>query len=437
MDSFLKKLRTKFNNIGSRAELKNLSINFANFGLFQIISYIVPLVTIPYIVRVIGPEKFGIISIAQAVTYYLWIIADYGYSISGVRLISQNQDSRQECSVIVKNVFVIQLVLNFFCILVLLLILEFYKPFSAYKSIFLFYIFSIPANILLAPWFYTGMEKVKYVSTLTLFSRLIYVILIFALLKTEQDYLLIPVYYSFSLLAGGVFSFIVLLRKFGIKIGRPVALTLMTFIKREREIFVSSILINLYRNSNVLILSLFTGEGIVGIYSAGEKIIKAVQGTFAPITQTFYPYISRLTVTSRTHSKVVIKYLFSGIGILAGAVSVMFFAGSDVINQLAFGKKFMDTAIILKIGAPAILLGSLNFIIGIIFMTNYDMKKEFLKSVTIVGALNFVICSLLSHYYTAVGAAVAFSTAEIILFGVMSLYIFKRQLKLKSAYETE
>ena len=183
MGSFLKKIRQKLNSIVAVSEQKKLSINFANFGIFQVINYIVPLVTIPYIVRIIGPEKFGILSIAQAMTYYLWIITDYGYSISGVQLISQCDRSTTAGSRIVKNVFSIQFSINILCLLFLILIFNIYPPFRAYREIFLYYFFGTTANILLATWLYTGLEKMKFISSLGFTYRIIYVILIFLLIK--------------------------------------------------------------------------------------------------------------------------------------------------------------------------------------------------------------------------------------------------------------
>jgi len=431
MESLLRKIREKLNEIIAVSERRRLSINFANFGLFQIINYIIPLVTIPYIVRIIGPEKFGVISIAYALTYYLWIIVDYGYNISGVQRISQNQNDIRICSQIAKNIFIIQIVLNLFCLILLFLIINLYKPFSGYKEIFLYYFLVIPANILLASWFYTGVEQVKYISLLSFTSRTIYVILIFSLIRGEQDFILIPIFYSGSMLIGGIISLNIIIRKFKLKFGKTVSSDIFSFLKQDRQIYISNIFMNLYRNSNILILSVFVNEASVGIYSAGEKLIKAIQTTFAPITQAFYPFISRITVTSKSHSQKVIKYILIVTGILAGSIFVIIFLFSDIINHIVFGKDFLATARIMRIASPVIYFGVINYIIGIIFMTNYALKKEFSYSVIIVGLINIVICSILSYYYQNTGAAISFALAEILLFLVMCIFIVKNKEKWK------
>ena len=98
---------------------------------------------------------------------------------------------------------------------------------------------------------------------------------------------------------------------------------------------------------------------------------------------------------------------------------------------MAFGENFTATALIIKIASPVILFGVINFVIGIIFMTNYGMKKEFSYSVITVGLINIVICSLLSYLFGAIGAGISFFIAEALMLVVMSFFIFKNKRKWK------
>ncbi|MBA7519429.1 hypothetical protein ES705_11507 [subsurface metagenome] len=361
----MNKIREKLNSIVAVSEQRKLSVNFANFGLFQIINYLVPLI----------------------------------------------------------NVFAIQLTINALCLLLIFLIFSLYPPFGVYKNIFLFYFFSTTATIFLAPWLYTGLEKVKFISTLSFTYRSIYVILIFLLLHSEEDFILVPIIYSGSMLIGAGISLGLMHVKFKITFNRSIPLACRTFLKQDRQIYISNIFANLYRNSNVLILSFFANEAAVGIYSAGEKIIKAIQGTFNPLTQAFYPYISRITKTSQSQSIRVIKYTIAFISMLAGSVALGIFIFSDMITLLAFGEGFEATSSIMRIASPVILFGVINFVVGIIFMTNYGMKKQFSYSVITVGLINLVLCSILSYWIGAIGAGISFLSAEILLLMVMTVFI--------------
>jgi PST family polysaccharide transporter len=230
---------------------------------------------------------------------------------------------------------------------------------------------------------------------------------------------------------GGIISIGIIVGKFQLNFGRAVPVSIYSFLKRDRQIYISTLFMNLYRNSNILILSIFVNEVSVGIYSAGEKIIKAVQGAFTPITQAFYPYISRITTTSKSQSQIIIKYTLILVSILTSTITILFIIFSENISHLAFGKEYQAIALIIKIASPAILFGVINFVVGIIFMTNYSMKNEFTYSVIIVGILNIVTCSILSLHYEIIGAAVSFILAEILLLFMMYAFIVKNKEKWK------
>jgi PST family polysaccharide transporter len=233
------------------------------------------------------------------------------------------------------------------------------------------------------------------------------------------------------MLIGGVISLGLIHFKFRFKFDRTTPLELLKFLKQDKQIYISNIFANLYRNSNILILSFFTSEAAVGIYSAGEKIIKAIQGTFNPITQAFYPYISRMTKISEAQSIRVIKYTILFISMLAGSVTLGIFIFSDQITLLAFGRGFEATSIIMKVASPVILFGVINFVVGIIFMTNYGMKRQFSYSVITVGLVNLVLCSFLSYRFGAIGAGVSFLSSEILLLVMMSIFIVVNKNKWK------
>lgn len=421
------KYRDKIKRLYNHSDFKLLFTNFTNFGIFQLIYYIAPLVTIPYIVRVVGPEKFGIISLAQALAYYFSVIAEYGYGISGVQYIAQNQKDNLKCSEIVKNIFIIQILMTLCCLIILIFILKVYPPFRSYQNIFLYAFLTVPANILLALWFYLGMEKVKYINYVSFTSRLLYIVAIFLLIKKIDDYYLIPLLNSLSFLIAAIYSLYLMINKFKIRFTKNVKIKFYIYLKNDISIYISIFFTNLYRNSNILILGLIAPEAAVGFYSAGEKIIKAIQGAFTPITQVLYPYVSRIKITSMTRSMTIIRRLLIIMGCLSLIISLFIIMLSKKVALLLFGPEFLSTGSIIAIASSVIFFGVINYIIGIIFMTNYSLKNEFAKSVIITGIINVISCSMLSYYYFEIGAAVSFATSEFILLVVMCYYIIKRK----------
>ncbi len=429
-------VQKKIYDIFSHPDFKLLFVNFTNFGIFQLVYYIVPLVTIPYIVRVIGPEKFGVVSLAQALVYYFSVIAEYGYGISGVQYIAQHQNDNLKCSEVVKNIFIIQFILMVLCYIILISIIELYSPFTVYRNIFHYSFLIVPANILLALWFYLGMEKVKYINYVTFTSRIFYIIAIFIFIRKMEDYYLIPILNSLSYILAALYSLFLMVKKFRIRFNANVPVKVIDYLKRDKSIFISHFFMNLYRNSNILILGLIASEAAVGFYSAGEKIIKAIQGTFTPITQVLYPYVSRIKVTSIGRSIKIIKNLTIIIACCGAAISLLIVLFSKKITLLAFGPDFLTTSKIISISSGVVFFGVINYVIGIIYMTNYSLKREFAKSVIITGIMNIISCSLLSYLWDEIGTAISFASTELILLLVMSYYIYKnkRSWTTNSAY---
>ncbi len=408
-----------------KTENRRLINNFTNYGIFQVFNYIVPLITIPYIVRVIGSEKFGNISLALAVIYYFRIITEYGFSITGVQLIAQSGDNRQNKSEIYSTILYIQ---TFFMIIgfLILLAMTHYIPTLRYEArIYIFTYGIVPANVLMTLWYFIGSERVSYINLINFVGRLIYIIGIFIFIQKADDYYLIPVINSLAYLFSGLVSIFLIIKKFKLHIKMPCLVNIKKYIVDGWPLFISNFGINLYRNTNIIILGFIADKEIVGLYSAGEKIIKAVQSVFAPITQTLFPFISRVSIEDPSKSIRLITKILKYMAILSGTITLFIIIFADQITRITLGSQFLIAKSVIQIGALVILFGVLNYIIGIIFMTNFGLKKEFSKSVIITGIANIIICYILTFRFGIIGTSVSFAGAEFILLLSILLYLIK------------
>lgn len=410
-------------------EYRKLALNFTNFGVFQVINYIIPLVVIPYIVRVIGAEKFGIISFAQAICYYLLIVVEYGFTITGVQLIAQNRNSVAKQSEIFSAIIFIQIILMLLGLALILLAALVFQEVRQYFLVYLYSFLLIPGQIMIALWFFIGREEMQYLNYVNLIARLSYVALVFLVVRHEVDYVRIPLLNGISYIIAGFFSLSFILHKFKVRF-QPVSIRQLYFyLKDGWHLFISNFAINLYRNSNVVLLGLVASKEVVGIYSAGEKVVKVFQSVFTPITQTLYPYFSRMKTTYPDKSLRSIKMLLKVMLVFSGIITLFLILLAKPLTIIILGKNFIAAQKIIAITAAVVMLGVLNYILGIIFMTNFNLKREFSRSVIITGVFNIIICLLLAYFYQAVGAAIAFTTAELLLFILLVFYIIRNKQK--------
>jgi len=416
--------------------IKKLINNFFNYTVFQATQYIVPLITIPYIISVLGVEKFGIISLAQGVANYIRVGADYGWNMLGVQYIARNSDDIHEQSKIISTILVKQLGLTLVGFILLIAGIFIFPKVAEYWDVFLASYGLVLGNILIAPWFFVGSQKVKYLNYVFLVSRIMYVLLIVLFLKPVDNLLWVPVANSGSLIIGGLITLFIIKKYMGITFILPSWLEIKRYFKEGWPIFVSYFSTNFYRNSNVIILALFTSDYLLGLFSVAEKIVKVIQGTFMPLSQTLYPHLIKLSKNSKKKAVNAIKKVSFVMGSISIVTIVLMYFFAPWIISIMVGEGIAEGALLVRIGSGVIFFGVLNFIIGIIFMTGFGMKRQFSNAVLATGIFGIISCFLLSYFFQANGAMLSFTLSEAFLFFFITRYSFKKSRYMVAANDS-
>jgi PST family polysaccharide transporter len=412
--------------IFSQRDYRKLLNNILNLFFFQGTNYLLPLITIPYIVRVIGPEKFGILSFAEVLNRYFVMITEYGFNVTGTQQLSIDRDNYKLRNKLFNTVSSIRLILMLFCFGLLLIILTLIDPGDNSKIFFLYFLI-VPGNLLLSYWFYLGMEEMHFLNYPNMIARIGYAVLIFVFLTDESKFYLVPVFYGITLIIAGLISFITIIKRYKIIFSLPSIQDIWSGLRNGWHIFISTFAINLYRRSNVFILGLISTKTAVGYYSAGEKIIVAIQSIFSPVIQAFYPFVSRKKTISSKKGLTAIRWLFQWLGggtIMLSLLLIIFAKPSTI---LILGNQYQSSISVMQIASLVICFGVLNYILGIIFMTNYNYEKQFSRRVIITGVANIFICSLLSYYYAEIGTAVAFVFSEFLLLILLVSFTYRHR----------
>jgi PST family polysaccharide transporter len=395
--------------------IRSFFTNSLAYSFFQVTNYIIPLLVIPYIVRVIGPDKYGILSIALAVIYYINIVTDYSFDISATKTVAQQKHDLKRLSSLYSSIFAIKIVISAACFLLLWFLLLALDVKQEFTYIYLFTYLLIPGNIALSLWFYVALEKTYFATTLNFIARILYLAGIFLFVRNSDDYVLIPFLNGISLILAGLISIYFLLFKIKLRPKLVSYACIRNQLREGKDVFLANLFINFYHNANVLILQFFVSDTIVGIYSAGEKIIKLLQSLFVPVSRVFYPLLSRVFVEDRNKALRYFRKVAQSLGILSLAASLALSVFGLYIADIYLGNEFSDSGDVIMIAAFAVLFGTLNYLFGIVFMLNLNQQKLFLKNVLVVGISNIVLCTILSYSLGANGAAISFLAAEMLL----------------------
>jgi PST family polysaccharide transporter len=410
---------------------KNLVYNFSSLSAFQISNYIFPLITFPYLVRVLGPEKYGLISFAAAFVLYFNIITDYGFNISATKAISLNRANKTKLSEILTNIFVIKLGLFFICTFLFTVLVLSFSKFSDDLLIYIYSYFSLIGLVILPNWFFQGLEKMKYIAIINIAVKVFWVISVFIFIKSESDYLLLVLLNSFSIILISIISLVVIYFLFKIKFVKPSYAETRFLLVEGWYIFISTASISLYTNSNIFVLGLFASNEIVGYFSAADKIRMAFQNIASSAGQVIFPYLSNLFKNSFNSAvRFVKKYIISGSFLIFGVTVVIFITAPWIID-IVLGPKYAASLPIFRIliFLPLIIFFSNAF--GIQIMINLGFNKEFTKVVLSAGIISIILSFIIVPIYFEIGLAVIMLLVELIVSLGMLSFVLRKELLTK------
>lgn len=394
---------------------KKLLENFVSLSGLQIASYILPLITLPYLVRVLGPEKYGLIAFTGAFVSYFQIFTSYGFNLSATREISIYRDDKNKISEIFSAVMIIKVLLMILSFILLSIIVFSIDQFRKEWIIYFFTFGMVVGNVLFPVWFFQGMEKMKYITVLNVFAQLIFTISIFIFIKNTSDYILVPLLSSSGFLVAGFLGLIKAIKDFDLKLKFPGFKSINHQLKEGWHVFISTISISFYANSNIFILGLFTNTVTVSFYAIAEKIIIAVSGLLTPLSQTIYPHISKIAYNDEKKGLKIINKTISLFLGFTFILSLLLFLFAGFIINLLFGNQYADAVVILRILAFLPLVIGLSNVFGILFGFAFGKSGEISRIQFVVGVFYPLLLIPMTFYFADIGTAVSFLLVEIII----------------------
>jgi PST family polysaccharide transporter len=408
---------------------RRLFENFLSLSFLQVANYIFPLITLPYLVRVLGPEKFGLISFAQAFIGYFMILTDYGFNLSATREIAIYREDKEKVSGIFSSVMMIKFFLFLLALGIMSVIVFTFEKFRKDLEIYYLTFGMVLGQVLFPVWLFQGMERMKYITFLNILAKLIFTIAIFVFVRKVEDYLYIPLLNSLGFIVAGVLSLWIIFKDLGIEFRMPSWKGIKHQLKEGWYIFISTVAISLYTISNTFILGLFTNNTIVGYYSAAEKIIRAIQGLLGPISQTIYPHVSKLMYESKESGIKFLRKVTLLIGSFSFVLSLIIFIFADLIVRIVLGSQYTESVIVLRIFAFLPFIIGLSNIFGIQTMLTLNFKKAFSNILISASCLNLVLALILVSSLKHIGISISVLISE--MFVTLSMYIYLKNKGIK------
>ena len=428
----------KLKNIFKSKEYKRILENMISLTGLQFAIYILPLITLPYLTLVLGPEKFGLTQYAISLITYFQFFTDYGFNLSATRELAICRDDNQKISQIFSSVMFIKLCLCILSFIILLLIVMFIPKFNEDSYVYILTFGMVIGYMLFPTWLFQGLEYMRYTSILNIIGKIVFTVLIFIFIHDTTDYMLVPLINSLGYILVGILGIYIALTKFNIKITIPSIRDIKYHLREGWYVFISTIAINMYTTTNTFLLGLLTNNTLVGYYSIAEKIILAVNGLLNPISQALYPFISRTVKTDdKTRSIEFIRKITKIMTLVGIVLSAGLFIFAKPIILLLFGQSYVNSVIILQIISIVPLAVSLSTVFGVETMLTFNYKKAFTSIVMIGGIIDIVLGIILITLMKEIGIAISFATTEIFITIAMFIFLQRKGIKIINRNHTK
>ena len=233
--------------------------NFFSLSLINGVSYLIALFLIPYLLRILGDERYGAYLFIYVIAQYLMLVGNYGFKFSATRLVSVHRDDKEKVNAIFNATMWARVLLTVPAVTVGLVAVYCFME-SDDVVMYLFALGMVFGDILIPSWLFQGMEQMKYLTISTVVSKLVFALLIFVFIRSGEQYVYVLLLHSLGYIASGVLSLYLAMKQFGIKLGLTTFREIKEQIKDGWNVFVSNIGMELYRNSNVVLLGIFAGD---------------------------------------------------------------------------------------------------------------------------------------------------------------------------------
>jgi len=364
--------------------------NAALMYVVQLSSYLFPLLTLPYLARVLSPAKFGLIAFAQMFIWYFVILTEYGFNLTATREVAVWREDLRRVNRIFSAVMSAKLMLTALGLMMLVgsvLAVEKLRP---DLDIYLISFLGVIGNALFPLWLYQGMEKMGRVAMRDFLTKLLALLVLFVFVRGDEDYLVAAGAQSGAMLISAMAG-LWQARGMGIRFEMPSWPEVSEAFRTGWLPFAGLAVVSSAGISNIVVLGFWSSPIEVAYYSGAQRIIAAFRGLVAPVSSALYPYASQKAADSeRSVMDFVRRYqwILMAPFVLCGVVMLV---GGPVLMPWFLGSKYASSVLPLQIMALIPALFSLSLIYSTYYMLACGYDKEWMRITMIVTVVNLAL----------------------------------------------
>lgn len=402
------------------------------FWLFvlQVFNTIVPLVTLPYITRVLGTANYGIFSIALNWVTYFQVIVEYGFGFTGARKASIQAD--KDIQPLYSRIITARLILLLLAYIAMNIISFITKvSLERYLSMNILFLVIIGVSFQLT-WLFQGKQDMKFITIVNAISRLISVVMVFLLVKSRENLYLYCFCYSATFILSALIGIILANKKYGLKVRLCKLADAINELKDGWYLFISQAMSKIISAVGTTVLGAVATESAIGIYSAIYKLPYIMILFFSPMSQALYPHISVRFAESYEAGKMTVKKAALYILPLFAFGGLLVILFRKKIISFAFGNNYLEYELITIPLIIWMLLSVTNNLLGVQFLVASGNQKAYSQAISIGAIVTVLLNVIMGMLFNVYGISMAAAVGELVL----TIILLIKVLRLHRALQT-
>ncbi len=401
--------------------------NFIYNIVYQVLVLFLPLVTIPYVSRILGANGIGIYSYTYSIAYYFMIIAMLGLNNYGNRTIAKIRDNKEKLSKEFWSIYFLQVIISVLMVILYLLYVLIFE--SQYKIIAIIQIMYVISSVFDINWFFFGMEKFKLTITRNIVIKLISLVLIFVLIKTPEDLWK----YVAILAASTMFSNVILfsfIRKY-VKFVKISLKDIKKHLKPSIILFLPVIAVSIYKIMDKIMLGLLSNVTEVGYYENAEKMTQVPLSIITALGTVMLPRVSNMLSNKKEDEvKKILEKTMPLIMFLTFPMVLGIIAISNDFAIVFFGEEFKKSGYLIQLLSITVVFLAWGNVIRTQYLIPKEKDREYIISAFLGAIVNFITNLIFIPKFASLGACIGTIMAEFVVMFYQT-YVLRKELNIK------
>jgi polysaccharide transporter, PST family len=394
--------------------------------------YILSFLMVPFLLRMLGPSQYGAIAFMQGLAGYFHLCIHYGFNMTAPRDLAQ-ADEKEIPRIFSTYIWATCMLFAVVTAVGVPLYAFLGRYFSAGVDwpLFLAVYTSVVATVVFPVWYFQGIQEMRYITILNLTGRLCGVLGVFVFVRSPADYVLAAFLLCSPGMFAGIVSWWIIHCKSPGVLRPPVWSDMKRAYRDGKEIFLSTLAINLYTTSDVVILGFLTNATVVGYYGGADKFVNCIKRAVGAVNDAVYPYISRVLAENRERGFYFLRrqlLVYTVCGFLGGAA---LYALSPWGVPWLLGERYIPSIAPLQVMAFVPLVVAMSNVLGYETMLPLGMETIFSRVLVIAAIFNLIIIWPLILWNGAVGTAWAILATETLVAVMMGAVLWKRRILIR------